>query len=83
MQAWVSFIASWLPLLLLIVFWFYFWKNMKPSRHGQLIERTFEHYDRVEKLLERIAVGVERGVVRAPGATPDDISSPSGRPDRG
>jgi ATP-dependent Zn protease len=59
MQAWVNFIVSWFPFLLLIGFWIYFMKKMKASRQPQLTERTFEHMDRVEALLERIVKAVE------------------------
>jgi hypothetical protein len=35
-------------------------RKMKTSRQGQLIERSFEHMDRVEALLQRIAVSLEQ-----------------------
>jgi ATP-dependent Zn protease len=68
-DAWIKLIISWSPFLLLILFWIYFMKKMRASRQGELIERTFKHYDRVEALLERIAVGLER-------TTPPDPTTP-------
>ncbi len=53
-------IISWVPFILLIVFWIYFVRKIKMSRHGELTERSFQHMDRVEALLERIADQLER-----------------------
>ena len=60
METWWRVFASWLPLILLGVFWWYFMKKMKPSRQGQLVERSFQHMERVEQLLERIASSLEQ-----------------------
>jgi len=60
MEAWVSFIVSWVPLLIVVGFWVFFMRKMKPSRYGALTERSFEHMERVEALLERIATSLER-----------------------
>ena len=60
MQVWWNAIMSWVPFLLLIGFWVYFLKKMKVSRQRELVERAFQHYDRTEALLERIAVQLER-----------------------
>lgn len=57
---WWNALISWLPFLLLIVFWVFFMKKMRVSRHGQLIDSTIEHQERVVALLERIAVSLER-----------------------
>ena len=57
---WWNALISWVPFLLLIVFWIFFVKKMRVTRQGELIDRTFEHQDRVVALLERIAVAVER-----------------------
>jgi flagellar biogenesis protein FliO len=57
---WWNMFISWLPLIILIVFWAFFVKKFKMSRQPELIERTFQHYDRIEALLERIAVASER-----------------------
>ncbi len=59
MQEWASAILSWIPVLLLIWFWIYFLRKTAISRHRRLVERNFEHMDRVEALLERIAKAVE------------------------
>jgi len=64
MQAWWNAIISWFPFLLLIGFWIYFIKRMKFSRQRELIELSFQHYARVEALLERIALALERGEQR-------------------
>jgi ATP-dependent Zn protease len=60
MQAWWNFIVSWIPLLLILGFWVFFMRTMKASRYGALTERSFQHMDRVEALLERIAASVEQ-----------------------
>jgi ATP-dependent Zn protease len=60
MQAWWSFIVSWIPLLLVLGFWVFFMKYSRASRYGALIDRSFQHMDRVEVLLERIAAAVEQ-----------------------
>jgi ATP-dependent Zn protease len=60
MQAWWSALFSWIPFIVLIVFWIYFMKRMKASRHPELVARTFQHMERVEALLERIAIAVEK-----------------------
>jgi ATP-dependent Zn protease len=59
MRTW-NLLLSWVPFILLLVFWFYFMKKMKTSRHAELIERSFQHMDRVEALLERIAANAEK-----------------------
>jgi ATP-dependent Zn protease len=60
MQAWWNAIISWVPFILLIGFWLYFMKKMRTSRQGQLIDRSFEHMDRVEALLQRIATALDQ-----------------------
>ena len=60
MEAWWKVFVSWLPLILLGAFWWYFVRKMKPSRQGQLVERSFQHMERVELLLERIASSLEQ-----------------------
>jgi flagellar biogenesis protein FliO len=57
---WWNMFISWLPLIILIIFWAFFVKKFNMSRQPELIERTFQHYDRIEALLERIAVASER-----------------------
>jgi len=60
MQTWWNVFISWVPFLLLLAFWFYFMKKMKTSRQGQLLERSFQHMERVEALLERIAASLDQ-----------------------
>jgi ATP-dependent Zn protease len=60
METWWNMFISWLPFILLILFWVYFMRKMKTSRQGELIERNFLHMERVEALLERIANGLEK-----------------------
>ena len=60
MQAWWNFAVSWIPLLLVLAFWVFFMKYSRASRYGALIDRSFQHMDRVEALLERIATSLER-----------------------
>ena len=59
-MTWWSIFVSWLPFILLLVFWVYFMKKMRASRQGELIDRNFEHMERVETLLTRIATSLER-----------------------
>jgi hypothetical protein len=67
-----NMLISWAPFILLIGFWVYFMRRMRTSRQGELIERTFNHYDRVEALLERIALNLE-----GRGTPPPTVSPPS------
>jgi ATP-dependent Zn protease len=60
MDAWWRAVISWVPFLLLIGFWVYFMKKLKASRQPELVERTFQHMERVEAMLERIVVAVEK-----------------------
>lgn len=53
-------VITWAPLLLILAFWAFFMTRMKLSRQGELVERNFQHMDRVEKLLERILEELER-----------------------
>jgi hypothetical protein len=59
MRTW-NLLLSWLPFILLLLFWLYFMNKMKTSRQAELIERSFQHMDRVEALLERIATNTEK-----------------------
>jgi ATP-dependent Zn protease len=52
-----SFLLSMLPFAVLIGFWMYFMKKLR--RQPELLERNFQHMDRVEALLERIAKATE------------------------
>ena len=45
---------TWAPLVLILAFWVFFMKRMKVSRQGELVERNFQHMERVEALLENI-----------------------------
>lgn len=47
-------VSPWLPLLVVLVFWILFLTVMRGSKYGRLIDRNFEHMDRVEALLENI-----------------------------
>ena len=58
-SAWQA-VISWAPFIVLIAFWVYFVRKIKMSRHGALADRSFQHMDRVEALLERIANQLER-----------------------
>jgi hypothetical protein len=72
-QAWNMFI-SWLPLLVLVVFWIYFIRRGHMSKYGTMLDRQLayldkadpaferqrQHMERVEQLLERIATVLER-----------------------
>jgi len=56
---WLSAVVSWVPFLALIAFWVYFLKKMKTSRQAALVERSFQHMERVETLLEGIAARLD------------------------
>jgi ATP-dependent Zn protease len=60
MEAWWKLFVSWMPFIILLAFWFYFLRKVRPSRYGELVDRTFVHMERVEKLLEQIAVSLEK-----------------------
>ena len=49
-----SVFSPWIPLMLVIAFWIFFLVSFKGTKYGRLIERNFEHMDRVESLLEHI-----------------------------
>jgi hypothetical protein len=49
-----SAVSPWIPLLIVLVFWVFFLTKMRASKYGRLIDRNFEHMDRVESLLENI-----------------------------
>jgi len=61
MEAWWNMLVSWFPFLLLIGFWLYFMKRFRASRQQELVERSFQHMERVEASLDRIARAVENG----------------------
>jgi preprotein translocase subunit YajC len=52
-------ISGLLPIVLLVGLWFYFMTKIKASRRQELLE-LFQHMQRVEGLLDRIAVTLER-----------------------
>lgn len=54
-------IIRWLPVVLLVGLWFYFMTKIKASRKQELVA-LFGHMERVEGLLDRIAVTLERGI---------------------
>jgi ATP-dependent Zn protease len=59
---WLSFIASWLPFLLLLTFWLWFFlrKGGWAGKQRQYIERSVLFMERQEQLLERIAAALEQ-----------------------
>jgi hypothetical protein len=61
MQAWANWVGSivvyMLPAAAVVAFWIYFVRRLR--RHPELVDRTFQHMDRVEALLERIAKATE------------------------
>ena len=60
MQIWWNVFVSWLPFIVFLVVWLYFMKKTRTPRQRELVERSFEHMDRVEALLERIAANLEK-----------------------
>ncbi len=57
----ITVLLSWLPLLILIVLWWTFFKVLRPKRQKALLEkqsiyldRAIEHMDRVEEKLDAI-----------------------------
>ena len=57
-------VLQWVPFLVLIGFWIFFMFSMGRSkavkRQRELVERSFQHMDRIETLLERIAITIEK-----------------------
>ena len=54
---WLASLISWIPFLLILAVWFYFWSYLRSAK--ALRERSLNHMNRVEALLERIAQAVE------------------------
>jgi ATP-dependent Zn protease len=61
-------LVSWLPFLLIIGFWVFvmvYWRGSKTFKtQRQYVERNFQHMERVEALLERIATTTEQAAKR-------------------
>ena len=70
MQAWWNVVISWLPFLIIVGFWVYFMRKTKASRYGALTERSFQHMERVEALLERIATSLDQRGAGEPSGSP-------------
>ena len=52
-------ISRWLPIVVLVGLWLYFMTKIRASRRRELVE-LFQHMQRLEGLLDRIAVTLER-----------------------
>ena len=46
--------VAWIPLLGVLVLWWVLWRWGGLSRQRQLIERSFEHMERVEQKLDEL-----------------------------
>lgn len=54
---------SWLPIVFMVALWLYFMGRIRSTRQRELGE-LFQRLERVEGLLGRIAVTLERGATR-------------------
>ena len=50
---------SWLPVLVIIGFWFYFMRKMPTGKQAAYFDRQLQYMAKSEQLLERIAVALE------------------------
>ena len=67
MNEWMSLAASWLPFLVLIGLWFFFARRSDMQARGKsgttmidLYEQQVAKYRRMNVMLERIAVSLEK-----------------------
>ncbi|TAN39342.1 MAG: hypothetical protein EPN25_11810 [Nitrospirae bacterium] len=51
---------TWGPIIVIAIIWIYFMRKMRFGKQGDYIKRANDHMDKVEALLERIAVSVEK-----------------------
>jgi ATP-dependent Zn protease len=61
--SWVNVLISWAPFILLIGFWVFFMYFMRRGGtrfQRDYIERHKQHMQRLEEILERIAVALEK-----------------------
>jgi len=54
---------NWFPVVVLVAVWLYFMSSIRSTRQRELGE-LFQRLERVEGLLGRIAVALERGTTR-------------------
>jgi ATP-dependent Zn protease len=59
-SVWSNVLYSWAPILLMIGFWIFIMRKMRPGRQTVYLERSLAFMDRQEQLLERIATALER-----------------------
>ncbi|KAF0146489.1 MAG: hypothetical protein FD156_157 [Nitrospirae bacterium] len=55
-----NFFFSWGPLIFLAIVWIYFMRKIRFGKQGDYMKRANAHMDKVEELLERIAVSIEK-----------------------
>ena len=55
-----NFFFSWGPLIFLAIVWIYFMRKLRFGKQGDYMKRANAHMDKVEGLLERIAVSIEK-----------------------
>jgi hypothetical protein len=56
----MNFFFTWGPLIFLAIIWIYFIRKTRFGKQGDYIKRANAHMDKVEELLERIAVSIEK-----------------------
>ena len=59
-NVWSNFFFSWGPIILLIAVWIFFMRRMGGSGKKNYYERAYEHMEKQEQLLERIAKALEK-----------------------
>ena len=59
-QSWLSILISWLPFLLLLVFWVWFMgRRGFAGKQQQYMQRSLELLEQQQLLLQRIAAALE------------------------
>jgi len=53
-SVWLQILISWVPFIALIVIWLFYMRGSGIRKNSKYIDRSLEHMDRVEKLLEKI-----------------------------
>ena len=60
---WISLLISWFPMIIFFGFFAFFLRRYSlssKSKYGQMLDRSMQHFDRVEQKLDRIAELLEQ-----------------------
>lgn len=56
----VNLLFTWGPLIFISIIWIFFMRKVRFGKQGDYMKRANAHMDKVEELLERIAVSIEK-----------------------